>query len=463
MLKERTYELNRIRSFLSKSKLGGLLVYGEENTGKSSLVHTACKDSLAKKVYLNIGNENKEVILANIKARCAEAFPGIEQSPTTDVSQSLKFLFEQSVNQKIILVIDDIHLLYKIAPEISVFFESFKNRFKTYGNIKVICVSSCPQTKVDYENPKLKIKQLFDDYIEIEPFDYAKSSSFYSRASLDDRLSYYAVFGGSPFYNSLINPSKGFETNLKELLLYRDSPLRNKIENDLNRALSKKYEADGLLTILGTKQFSKYGELKTEFKARGLTGDFDYILNKMIELGIIAKKAPLHYENDKKKSFYMFADPLYDFFYSHVFWNTETDVLPEEIDKKYESVIKDEFEETYLPRRIISITREFLKKEGERGKFKEQVMNVDRYFSNPITLEFDGTLVVETLSGNYYVLINTSKKQLDRKTVEEFAYSLYEKQKPFKNLILVSRGMFASNINRTKYITYRMAALYSKI
>lgn len=462
MLKERTYELNRIRQFLSKQKLGGLLIYGKEDTGKNSLVHMACKDSLAKKVFINVGNENKDVVISNIRAKCQEAFPDIEQPQIADVSQSLKLLFEQSVNQKIILVINDIHLLYKIAPEISAFFENFRSRFKSNGNIKVICISSIYQTKLDYENPKTKIKPLFDDYIEIEPFDYLEASSFYSRVGHDDKLSYYSVFGGSPLYNSLINPSKNFETNLKELLLYRDSPLRNKIDADLHKAISKKYEADGLLAILGKKQFSKYGELKSEFKSYGLAGDFDYILNKLIEIGVIAKKAPLHYENDKKKYFYMFADPLYDFFYSHVYRNTESDILPEEIDKKYENVIKDEFEDKYLPRRLVFITLDFIKREGEKGKFKEEVMNVAPYFSNPLTLEFDGTLVVETISGNYYVLINASKKQIDKKKVNEFAYSLYEKQKPFKKLIIVSRGMIASNVSRTKYITYRMGNMYSK-
>ena len=185
-------------------------------------------------------------------------------------------------------------------------------------------------------------------------------------------------------------------------------------------------------------------------------------LNKLAKLDELGLVKMISYSNDKKKYFYMFADPLYNFFYSHVYRNTESDILPEEIDKKFESVIKDEFEEIYLPRRLVFITQEFIKKEGEKGKFKEQVMNVAPYFSNPLTLEFDGTLVVETISGNYYVLINTSKKQLDKKKVNDFAYSLYEKQKPFKKLIIVSRGMIASNVSRTKYITYRMGNMYSK-
>ena len=106
---------------------------------------------------------------------------------------------------------------------------------------------------------------------------------------------------------------------------------------------------------------------------------------------------------------------------------------------------------------------EFLAKEALRGKFKEEVMNIAPYFSNPKTLENDGTIVVETLSGNFYVMINPTKTVFDNKRIDAFAHSLYEKQRPYKNLVLISRGIFAPNVNRIKYITYRMASLYSKI
>ena len=98
-----------------------------------------------------------------------------------------------------------------------------------------------------------------------------------------------------------------------------------------------------------------------------------------------------------------------------------------------------------------------------RGKFKEEVMHIAPYFTDPRTLDFDGTIVVETLSGNFYVMINPTRQTFENKKIDAFAHSLYEKQKPYKNLVIISRGMFAANVNRVKYMTYRMASLYSKI
>ena len=120
------------------------------------------------------------------------------------------------------------------------------------------------------------------------------------------------------------------------------------------------------------REFAK--ALKEEFKNRSFTGDFDYILNKLLELGIIEKSAPLHYEGDKKKYFYLFADPLYEFFYALVFKQTEDDVLPEEIDRTFESVIKKGFEEAFFPRRLYFMAIEFIKREGKKGKFKEDLI-----------------------------------------------------------------------------------------
>jgi hypothetical protein len=180
-------------------------------------------------------------------------------------------------------------------------------------------------------------------------------------------------------------------------------------------------------------------------------------------MNVIEKKSPLHYEYDKKKYFYQFHDPLYNFFYSHVYVNTMSDILDEEIDRTYETVIKKEFEKSFLPRRISDIAMEFLTREAAKGKFKEEVMHIAPYFTDPRTLDFDGTIVVETLSGNFYVMINPTRQTFENKKIDAFAHSLYEKQKPYKNLVIISRGMFAANVNRVKYMTYRMASLYSKI
>lgn len=463
MIKERSAELNRLHSFINKPGFSSVLVYGKHNTGKSSLVHTVIKDNTATKIFLSVDSESKEIIINSIKRKCSEAFPNILMPKSNEISQLIKFIFENSVNEKVILVIDDFAKFINLSNEIITFLESFKGRFRTYGNIKLICVSSSSDFYKDALQSQKGKDKFFDDIITLEEFDYFTAATFYSRYFTEERLFFYSVFGGSPLYNSLISSNKNFIQNLKDLLLYHDSPLRNTIKSQLNEAFAKKYEADELLTILAEKKFARYGELKTEFKNRSLAGDFDYTLNKLIELGIIEKKAPLHFENDKKKFFYLFADPLYEFFYSLVFKETEDDILPEEIDRTWENKIKKGFEEEFFPRRLHFIAMEFIKREGKKGKFKEDILQVAPFFANPRSLEWDGTIIAETLSGNYYVVLNTTKRQLDKAKVEQVAYSLYEKQRPYKNLILISRGLFAPNINRLQYITYRLPALYSKI
>ncbi len=459
MFKERQNEIGRIKGFLSRAGYGSLLVYGGKNVGKSSLVHMAGRGTLSAKIYLHIENENKDAVIDHIRAKCIEAFPNVELPASNDISQLIKFIYENSVNQKIVLVIDDLAKLLSTSLEIKAFFLSFKDRFSKYGNIKFVGVTSTQGYNAN--------KEFFDDFfseaIELRPFTYLAASSFYPTALLDDKLSYFAVFGGLPLYNVMLQPQKGFAKNLKDLLLYKDSPLRMKIEADLRGSFTRKYEADTLLTILASHRFPHYGELKDSFKMKSPTGDFDYILNKLIEMDIIRKKSPIHFESDKKKHYYEFSDPLYDFFYSHVYENTMSDILPEEIDRTYESVIKKEFERNFLPRRIYDMSIQFLEKEASRGKFREEVMNIAPYFPDPRTLENDGTIIVETLSGNFYVMINPTRTVFENKTVDAFAHSLYEKQRPYKNLVLISRGMFAPNVNRIKYITYRMASLYSKI
>lgn len=463
MIKERANELNRLHTIINKPGFSSCLIYGKPNSGKSSLVHTVIKDNPATKIFLHVDGESKEIVLSSIRRKCAEAFPNILLPKSNEITQLVKFIFENSVNEKIILVIDDFNKFIKLSMEMVTFLKSFQSRFKSYGNIKFICISDSEGLYKEAIESSKGTNPHFNEIIEMNQFDYFTSSTFYSRAFTEERLYYYSVFGGSPFYNSLINPTKNFIQNLKDLLLYNDSPLRSAIKNQLNESFAKKHEADELLCILAEKKFARYGELKSEFKSRSLQGDFDYTLNKLIELGVVEKKAPLHYENDKKKFYYEFSDSVYEFFYTLVFKQTEDDVLPEEIDKTFETSIKKAFEEEFFPHRLRFIAMEFIIREGKKGKFKEDIIQVAPYFPNPRSLDWDGTIVAETLSGNYYAILNASRGQLEKKRVESLAYSLYEKQRPFKNLILISRGIFAANINRLQYITYRLPAMYSKI
>ena len=60
----------------------------------------------------------------------------------------------------------------------------------------------------------------------IGEMNYQDASLFYSDVELDTKVKYYSVFGGVPYYNSLIDSNKSFKENMIDLIIRNNSQLR---------------------------------------------------------------------------------------------------------------------------------------------------------------------------------------------------------------------------------------------
>ena len=146
-------------------------------------------------------------------------------------TEVLDYLFIRSLSTPILLVLDEYSYLLD-RTYIDSFLQSRMDQYKDNSQMKIILSGSyidIMDQLLDINNP---LHGRFKYKIRLEAFDYYEASNFYKNASLEDKIKYYAVFGGVPYYLSLINENKSFEENVKDLILSEYAPLENTTMKD---------------------------------------------------------------------------------------------------------------------------------------------------------------------------------------------------------------------------------------
>ncbi len=91
------------------------------------------------------------------------------------------------------------------------------------------------------------------------------------------------------------------------------------------------------------------------------------VLDKLMSLEIVQKRAPINDPTNKRKSGYFVVDPLSLFYYRYVFRNASARQLldPEVF---YDRHVFQDFEENYVPHMFEEICRQYLVRQNRTGK-----------------------------------------------------------------------------------------------
>ncbi len=104
-----------------------------------------------------------------------------------------------------ILVIDEYPYLRKIVPGMDSILQSLIDRFRDKGTIKLIICGSYVEIMKNLVASDNPLYGRIDKTVDLKPMDYYESALFYESFSNEDKIRLYSVFGGIPYYNSLID------------------------------------------------------------------------------------------------------------------------------------------------------------------------------------------------------------------------------------------------------------------
>ncbi len=455
----RKNELNEINDGIKNDRFESFLVYGRRRVGKTELINEGIKNSnytiVAYECIKSTVKDNLFLFTNKLKSIFKENYIHFES-----FSELFKYIFEKSLSNNILLFIDEFSFLleedFSIESSLAVIIDSYKSKTKMKLFISGSYVSLM-EKMIEYGSHSYG---RYTHIMLIRPFDYYDSSLFYSAYSDEEKIMMYSVFGGIPYFNSLIDTNKSAMDNILNLVVKRDSILEHEI-SEMVLAETNKISNMNVVISLIARGINKYKDIYDNLSSMGISKP-DYLLKKLLEMDIIKKVFPINEENNKKKVFYQFKDNLLNFYYRFLFYTPyqEFRTNPKFF---YDNFIKEEFEKEYLPKLFEMISMEYLFRANINSLIKPIILKIGKYsfndFQNKINREFD----VVTLDKNGYVSYECkfTNSKINNKIVVEEEQQTKNLNITFYKLGFISKNGFSNDVDAEKYNCISLSDFYN--
>lgn len=392
-------EQRRLLREFRKQGQNATLVYGRRRVGKSELILHCLRQSGLRSVYYESRQTAEGTNVKGFAEVVAEAFD-IPRPAFDGIEEALRFVFERSLEEKIVLVIDEYPYLRDAVKGMDSILQVLIDTYRDRSMLSlVVCGSYVEVMKslLERENP---LYGRIDLKINLRPMDYLDSSRFYPDFSDEDKVRLFSVFGGIPYYNRLIDRGATVRENLIELLLRPDARLEDEVSTFLLSEISKIANANEVFFAMADG-CSRYKDiLDQSHVTSGAT--LANVLGKLVGMELVQRRAPINDPENRKKTAYVIVDGLSSFYYCYVFrYASQRSVLDPDV--LYARFVAEDFERRYVPHAFEEICRQYLVRENRAGRIDPPFDLIGRYYYDDPTNKTNGEFDVVTHDPNGYV------------------------------------------------------------
>lgn len=429
----RTDELKKLNKVFSLDEFTTSLIFGRRRVGKSELIKTALKKNSSIKIYYECKEVSEKSNVDGLSDILSEEL-NLPKLKFDNIESILKYIFELSIKEKIILVLDEYPYLKKTINGMDSILQALIDKYNTTSKLSLVILGSYVDIMKEllfHSNP---LYGRVDLTIELKQMDYYDSSLFYPAFSTEDKIKIYSVFGGIPYYNRLIDDSKSVKENIIELIASNGARLENEVSMYLNSEISKIVNANEVFEAL-SKGFSKYSDILSQSHVSSGPTLVD-VLDKLIRMDVVSKTSPINDLNNKKKCGYYISDNLSLFYYRYIFkYSSQMKIMDPNI--FYAKYIEKDFEQQYVPHIFERICKQYLIIKNKNGEIDPVFEKIGKYYyDNPI----------EHTNGEFDVV-----------TEDEKGYVFYEakfRKNPITNTIIQNeiKQVNLTNLNCYKYV-----------
>lgn len=458
----RERELKQFQNFLNRNDVNLAVVFGRRRIGKSELIKEAVRRSDLRSIYLEC-RQTSEAEHVELLAELGARLLGLPGLAADKLERILDLLAQHAESEPLIVVLDEYPYLRDLVKGCDSILQGYVDRWKGKSRIKLIlCGSYIDVMKgvLEYKSPLYGRAALA---LQLEPMDYFEASLFYPNAASEDKVRFFSIFGGIPYYNALIDPTLSVRENILKLLSFKAFFLTNEVDMFLRSELAKINNANLVLTAvaLGAKKFSDI-LAQTRIEKSPTLAD---TLESLTGMGILAKTAPINDEGNKRRMQYRIADPLVDFYFRYVFRNASMlQVMTE--DDFYANVVATDFEEKFVPKAFEEICRQYLIRRNKAGLNKPTFFRIGRYYYDLPREKRNGEFDIVTEDAKGYVFYEAkfrmrpmSKKQIEEEIAQVKASPLATERFGF-----FSRSGFAEEAGSSDIIRlFTLADIYADL
>ena len=185
----------------------------------------------------------------------------------------------------------------------------------------------------------------------------------------------------------------------------------------LNAEISKIVNVNEVFEALA-KGFSKFSDILSQSHVSSSPTLVD-VLDKLMKMEVVEKKAPINDENNKRKAGYYICDNLSLFYYRYIFrYSSQLKIMDSEV--FYDRYIDEDFEAFYIPKRFEEICKQYLIRLNRMGAIDPVIEKIGKYYYDDPKTRNNGEFDVVSLDEKGYIFyeVKFRKKKTSKEVIE---------------------------------------------
>ncbi|MBI2172950.1 MAG: ATP-binding protein [Candidatus Aenigmarchaeota archaeon] len=316
---DRRVELKQLTEKFGSMKGGELIVmYGRRRVGKTEIIKRFLETIEAKKLYYYVDLVERPVLISGMQGEIGKQIGEAPLFNTWD--DFFAYIIKESEKGKFVLAIDEFQRFLQVSPDFITKLQRYWDESLKYSKIMILIVGSSigmmEKIGKSYASP---LYGRVTSRIKISPFRYVDMREMFRNISEEERVRYFAVFGGTPYY--LAEAKNGWESieqSIVNLMLLKGGKLFDEpaalMESEKIRTHAR-YNSI-LQAISAGKEITREMEDFTNIKSTTLPA---YLQRMELLLDIVQRKNPVL--GKERLGRYTISDNFYKFWYKFVFPN----------------------------------------------------------------------------------------------------------------------------------------------
>lgn len=310
----REKELDILNNQFKSNKFEFTVIYGRRRVGKTAIINEFIKDK--KAIYFTGVESNAKQNLQNLSQSILSFEQGMPlESEFPSFQTALDFVFQKSLRERIVLVIDEYPYVAKssnsLASTLQLLIDRHKDKSKLF---LILCGSSMSYMEDHVLAYKAPLYGRRTAQIKVQPFDFFESCKYFNRFSAEDKALAYGIVGGTPQYLLQIDDKISLKDNIKNIFLNSASFLFEEPTNLLKQEVREPAIYNAIITAIANGA-SKLSEIAS--KVGEETSVCSAYIKNLISLEIIKKESP-YGEKNSRKTVYSIEDNMFRFWYRFV-------------------------------------------------------------------------------------------------------------------------------------------------
>lgn len=315
----RKQELAALERMYKRDGFQMAVIYGRRRVGKTTLIDEFVKNK--RTLYFTAQQKTSRQNLELFSVAVYEAFSQPRSLPPfSSWNDALAFVIDKVKAElpvePFVFVFDEFPYAAEADPSLpSAFQTAIDHGFKQTTVRLILCGSNEGFMESEVLGSKSPLYGRRTMQIRVKPFDYLDAAHMLPGLSPEEKLAYYATFGGTPYYLSQIDLGTPYEENVRALLFDTMGMLYEEPLMLLRQELREPAQYNSILDAVGAGHTTPTRIAEHAGVSPNSVGKY---LKTLVSLGLIEKVAPFGEATSSRNARYRIKDPFFAYWYRFV-------------------------------------------------------------------------------------------------------------------------------------------------